>query len=288
MTARKARAAILGSALIAMALFTLESARAQTSFTCTEPDGSRSARIIGGEAAAPTDAPWQVSVGVFGPNGEYRHFCGGSLIGAQWVLTAAHCLWTSRGDRIPVESLVLRQGVTTLDQRGNERRVSAALPHPEYSARTKEHDIALLRLSAPIEGAQRSYARVMQPGPSGTFVFDGACAMVSGWGATVEGGRATNVLQRAEVPLITLDQCRQSYPGVTSNMVCAGYPQGQIDSCQGDSGGPLVVEGGPSGHVLAGVVSYGYRCARPGYPGVYTRVPAYAGWIIRTIQEQSR
>jgi trypsin len=53
-------------------------------------------------------------------------------------------------------------------------------------------------------------------------------------------------------------------------MVCAGYPEGGIDSCQGDSGGPLVVDG-----KLVGIVSTGNGCARPGSPGIYTRAAAY-------------
>ena len=50
--------------------------------------------------------------------------------------------------------------------------------------------------------------------------------------------------------------------------------QGQIDSCQGDSGGPLVCD-----KKLVGIVSFGKGCARPNFPGVYTKLEKYTKWI---------
>ena len=64
-------------------------------------------------------------------------------------------------------------------------------------------------------------------------------------------------------------------------MVCAAFPDGGIDACQGDSGGPLVVRRGPNDEsaVIFGIVSWGYGCAKPNNPGVYTRVTKYIPWI---------
>ena len=45
-------------------------------------------------------------------------------------------------------------------------------------------------------------------------------------------------------------------------------------SRRGDSGGPLTVNG-----CLAGIVSWGYKCATPGFPGVYTNVNRHLGFI---------
>ena len=94
------------------------------------------------------------------------------------------------------------------------------------------------------------------------------------------GGFATDTLQWVKVPAIKNSECNSHYGGqITDAMICAGYPgEGGKDARQGDSGGPFVCRNGTKS-VIAGVVSWGYGCADPDYPGVYARVTAALDWI---------
>ncbi|KFO90906.1 Enteropeptidase, partial [Buceros rhinoceros silvestris] len=103
---------------------------------------------------------------------------------------------------------------------------------------------------------------------------------IAGWGRIMNQGPTSDILQEAEVPLISNEKCQQWMPeySITENMICAGYDIGGIDSCQGDSGGPLTSEDGNK-WFLVGVTSFGYNCSLPKRPGVYVRVTMFVDWI---------
>jgi trypsin len=209
--------------------------------------------IVGGEEATAGAYPWMVSLGSNG-----RHFCAGSLIAPDVVLTAAHCI-SGR----TITARVLGGGLTS---GGAENiRVIAQTKHPKYNSATSGHDMAILMLSKSSSIAPVDFDK-------GIEMWAGTSSRVIGWGALSSGGGSPTRLQQVDVPVRTQTECDGSYPGkIDGTMVCAGVPEGGIDSCQGDSGGPqFVMVGGKP--VVMGIVSWGYGCASPGKYGVYARV----------------
>ena len=112
---------------------------------------------------------------------------------------------------------------------------------------------------------------------------------VAGWGTLVEGGSTSKVLRAVRVQTMTVQECKKPYPWVSEKQLCAGiYRRGGKDSCQGDSGGPLWwTDEETKKAYLVGVVSNGRGCARPEFPGVYTRVSHYFNWILDTMSRSS-
>uniref|UniRef100_A0A8D3CUM8 Peptidase S1 domain-containing protein n=1 Tax=Scophthalmus maximus TaxID=52904 RepID=A0A8D3CUM8_SCOMX len=230
-------------------------------------------RIVGGEDAPPGSWPWQVSLQRFG-----GHVCGGSLINREWVMSAAHCFFSTSTSGWQVS--LGRQNLQGTNPNEVSTTVARIILHPNYDSDTNNNDIALLRLSSPVKFTD--YIRPVCLAASGSVFNNGTDCWVTGWGAVKEGESLPlpETLQEVEVPVLGNRQCNclNGVGTVTDNMICAGVLAGGKDSCQGDSGGPMVSKQG-SVWVQSGVVSFGFGCARPNLPGVYSRVSRYQSWI---------
>ncbi|XP_014236171.2 trypsin-1-like [Trichogramma pretiosum] len=225
-------------------------------------------RIVGGQETSIERFPWQVSLQVRG-----YHSCGGSIISANYILTAGHC---ASGQS--ASSLRIRVGSSNRSSGGVLHEVAKITVHKKYTTNrygVPTNDVAVLKLKKPIELNEKAQ-------PIGLFdpleeSRAGFLSTISGWGAVYEGGFSSEILVTVDVPIVSKEDCDEaysSYGGVPPGQICAAYPAGGKDACQGDSGGPMII-----GERQAGIVSWGNGCAREGYPGVYTEVATFREWI---------
>ena len=146
--------------------------------------------------------------------------------------------------------------------------VSRVVLHPNYLL-TSGYDISLLQLS---QSSTMAPTQVAGAGERGIWSA-GTLETIVGWGATEEGGGTPDNLQEAQVPITSDATCAAAYDNFdATTMVCAGYPQGGVDTCQGDSGGPMFGRASTGVLRVVGTTSFGEGCARAGKPGVYARV----------------
>ncbi|MGN9758051.1 S1 family peptidase [Streptomyces sp. SD31] len=244
-------------------------AAAATALLSAPTAEAASTRIVGGTTTTASAYPFVMQI----TDASQSQFCGGTLVSATKVVTAAHCMVgeTTSSVRV-VGGRTYRNGTN-----GTVSRVSDIWVHPDYTDATDGNDVAVLTLSTSMPYTTASY---VDPSDTGVYA-SGTTARIVGWGTTSSGGSSSNQLRTATVPTVSNSSCASSYGSdfIASDMVCAGYTSGGVDTCQGDSGGPLLIGG-----VLAGIVSWGEGCAQAGYPGVYTRLTTFSDEVTEQVE----
>lgn len=246
-------------------------------------DMSGATRIIGGTEAVEDRFSYALSLQAYGTT----HYCGGSLIAKDVVLTAAHC--EGGGSWVYHK----KHDLDETDADAVTLRVKSTVTHPYYNSYSTDNDFMLYFLE-PHEGNLFDEDPVIVRLNSDPSVpTDDQIVTVMGWGdttASAYSSTTSDVLMNVELKVVPNDICEQStgyadgqymsyYGKISGNMLCAkGTNQ---DSCQGDSGGPLIVKTGVSNgqDVQIGVVSWGAGCGSNDFPGVYARVSQAYNWI---------
>lgn len=221
--------------------------------------------IVGGQDAT---TAYSFMASVQTPDGE--HFCGGSLIDRSWVLTAAHCVVNDQPAdvRVRVGSLSSTEGGAVSD-------VEQIIVHSQYEPETNKHDIAVLRLTTPIDAPTVKLATtrpaVDQP------------ARLIGWGCTSPAPWCTppEVLQEIDTTVHQAEDCNTGGGRVVPDFqVCTGNPADKAGAHKGDSGGPALVRDGDSWRLIGAfswIPNFSFG-TYDGY-GVYTDVAVHRPWV---------
>ncbi|XP_041642482.1 elastase 3 like [Cheilinus undulatus] len=244
----------------------------------TPPIEPLTSRVVNGEDATPHSWPWQISL-QYERDGEWRHTCGGSLIAANWVMTAAHCINSQLSYRVFVGKHNLVEEEAGSKAILPEKIIVHEKWNPIFVA--FGYDIAMIKLSEPVTLSDQVQLGCVPA--AGTLLSNQYPCYITGWGRLYTGGPIADKLQQALMPVADHTTCSQpDWWGIAvrTTMVCAGG-DGVVGGCNGDSGGPLNCknfEGVWEVHGIASFVS-GLGCNFIKKPTVFTRVSAYNDWI---------
>eukprot|EP00092_Neocalanus_flemingeri_P033547 GFUD01036470.1.p1 GENE.GFUD01036470.1~~GFUD01036470.1.p1 ORF type:complete len:505 (-),score=163.46 GFUD01036470.1:70-1584(-) len=216
---------------------------------------------------------------------EYK--CGGSLISAGVVLTAAHCI-----SSVDPSTMIVRCGEWDTQQENEvlahqDRRVDSTVLHPGYIASNLYNDLGLVFLSQDMDLTANVDTMCL---PQQGERMDNTNCVATGWGKDRFGdeGEYQTLLQQVTLPVVQHSYCQQSLSKnrlgnkfqLHSSFTCAGGLGGD-DTCTGDGGSPLVCpsQSRPGQFVQAGIVSWGLGCGQDGVPGVYADVDSAMCWV---------
>ncbi|KAK4871842.1 hypothetical protein RN001_015966 [Aquatica leii] len=238
-------------------------------------------RVVNGVPALLGEFPWIVALGYRNsknPN-QPKWLCGGSMITDTHIITAGHCVH-NRPDLY-----LARIGELDLysDDDGAQPSTVTLLKvkvHEHYNPTSYTNDIAIITLAQPHNNPTVHPVCLPVDEPLRSNDFVGGFPFVAGWGAIYFNGPSSSNLQTAIIPVVKNEECSRAFINfrtttIDQRVLCAGYFDGGKDACQGDSGGPLMISKLKNKTITfyqIGVVSYGFRCAEQGFPGVYTRL----------------
>lgn len=224
-------------------------------------------RIVGGEEATPHEFPFIVALRI-----DDAYFCGGSIISADVVLTAAHCLDGAKS----VKVIAGAHDQSNDDEQTQVVMISTDLAvHEGWNAITVDNDIAYARLPSPLEfnGNIAAIALATEEPAVGDDVT------AAGWGKTKDGilQGVSKTLNKVTVPVGSDSDAEFIYGDSISweTKICIDTTGGR-GTCQGDSGGPLFDETVR----LVGATSFGASAGcQEGYPACFTAIPSFLDWI---------
>ncbi|KRT84684.1 Trypsin, partial [Oryctes borbonicus] len=231
-------------------------------------------RIVKGFECSPMDHPYLVSIGTT----RKPHFCGGSLLSNNLVLTAGHCCEEEGYFRIFT-------GLTRVRSLAQSAYVAEIYRHPNYTREPLSTDLCVLKLSSEIlENEYTKYATIINSSLWDEWIAGQNCRAAVAMGFGYQGVKYENgtpkdrnapfnpIMQCVQLSIIPSDVCQLA---IDDTMFCAIDPLSEgRDPCQGDSGGPLICQ-----DVQIGIISAGFGCGLEGFASIYTRVDLFSEYL---------
>ena len=227
--------------------------------------------IVGGTQVAITAVPWQVYIRTA------DKACGGSVIDARRVLTAAHCITDGTALK-PADGVTVLAGASDYTTwtpgepppAGTQVVTAASLrAHPYYvPAPYVADDVGVITLATPLD-LSTARTKPIALAPVGAAPQPGAAVQASGYGKQSPDKDPDGKLYAANLTAMSDVDCLTTMtPNQSAGVLCANGPAGSA-TCSGDSGGPLT-----AGGVLVGVVSAtsGQAPCTGAAPGLYADV----------------
>lgn len=215
---------------------------------------------------ANSNIPYYVNV----RNGLNERVCAGTIVSADWILTAASCQTSNAVDS--------QQLVVAIDQTSPSQlfAVNRTVVHPQYDQDTLHHDLALLRLNKPLPlGGPTKPIRL--PSEEGPLIAARVMAITQ----MSDGDNTTDELLHTDMIALSTVGCLYSMleadrMNVHNETMCAYPDQYTPGRCKHEAGGPIV-----SGDVLIGIGAQ-QDCEEES-PEMYTAIQPYLTWIKRTV-----
>ncbi|KAJ8712855.1 hypothetical protein PYW08_008159 [Mythimna loreyi] len=257
------------------------------------PQGSSQCGKVVSSPITKEQWPWQIAL-YQTKNVENKYICGGTLVSARHIITAAHCVTGKSSKRVvDRHTLTVYLGKRNLRTSVEGVQISSVkniIINPDYNATNFSHDVAILELSQPVKYTEWVRPVCLWPKHDTDIkTIVGKEGMLIGW-VFKDGSQVLNELNPELTPVVSQETCVQSHSNFFTRFTseftyCAGK-RNEFSPCP-SAGSGMVFKSGPAWY-LRGLVSLSvpkqnaFQCDSKHYT-IFTDLAKFSPWINNVI-----